>query len=104
MEGLPKEINAEIFKHLTGDEIIKLCSTSKSLNRICSDDPKYVPLWRLKIEKEFGEQYNGDLAFSQYKFLHKLFFRSIYLVYSIKNYGNDPEWVGTYMNYQSAVE
>lgn len=87
MENFPKEINVEILKNISGEDILKLCGTSKKFANICSDDQKYNTLWKLKIKEEFGETYNGPLAFTQYKYLNKLHQQYFYLLY----YSNDDD-------------
>lgn len=102
MEGFPKEINVEVLKNLPGKEIMNLCSTSKNFNTICSDDPKYASLWKLKIVEDFQEIYSGNLAFTQYKYLSKLYNGYFYLLYHTADVV-EKELVGVFDTYKKAV-
>lgn len=83
MEAFPKEINIEILKNISVDDIINnICKTSKTFRGICSDDIRYKPLWKHKIEEDFLEGYNGDRAFSHYMDLEKIHSQFFYIVYT----------------------
>lgn len=102
MNTLPKEITAEILHRFSGKDIIEVCKTNKKLSGVCSDDSKYAPLWRLKIEEEFAEVYTGVNPYQQYRYLTKLHSQYIYLVY----YSSDDDQnivVGVYDTYGKAL-
>ena len=102
MNTLPKEITAEILHRFSGKEIIEVCKTNKKLSGVCSDDSKYAPLWRQKIEEEFAEVYTGVNPYQQYRYLTKLHSQYLYLVY----YSDDDDQnivVGVYDTYGKAL-
>ena len=72
MEKLNSDEKMSILMNLDGNEIVRVCSTSKNMGRICSDD-RYSPLWKQKILQEFNEKYTGsEKGYDRYKFLRKL--------------------------------
>ena len=77
--------------NLNGNEIIRVCSTSKSMGRICSDD-RYSPLWRQKILQEFNEKYTGsEKGYDRYKFLRMLYNTTFFIVNIIDNADQNVE-------------
>ena len=52
MESLPKDVVIEMALNLSPDDLINLCSVSKSLNRICNSND----FWRRKLEKDYPEE------------------------------------------------
>ena len=50
MEKLNSDEKMSILMNLNGNEIIRVCSTSKSMARICSDE-RYSPLGEEKYNK-----------------------------------------------------
>ena len=54
MESLPKDVAIEMALNLSPPDLVRLCSTSKSQNRICNLND----FWRRKLDKD----YPGDFA------------------------------------------
>ena len=103
MEKLNSDEKMSILMNLNGNEIIRVCSTSKSMGRICSDD-RYSPLWKQKILQEFNEKYTGsEKGYDRYKFLRKLYSTTFHTLDIIEN--GQPDNIETYIfdNYEKAV-
>jgi hypothetical protein len=80
MEKLNSDEKMSILMNLTGGEIVRVCSTSKSMGRICNDD-RYSPLWKQKILQEFNEKYTGsEKGYDRYKFLRTLYNTTFYTI------------------------
>ena len=52
MESLPKDVAIEMALNLSAPDLISLCSTSKTQNRICNSND----FWRRKLEKDYPEE------------------------------------------------
>ena len=79
MENLNSDEKMNVLMKLNGQEIVRVCQTSKNMSRICNDE-RYDPLWRNKIKQEFNEEYKGSLPFEKYKFLYQLKTTTIYVI------------------------
>ena len=79
MEKLNSDEKISILMKLDGNEIVKVCQTSKEMSRICNDD-RYTSLWRKKIEEEFHLIYDGQRGFDKYRELRILYNADIYSV------------------------
>ena len=79
MEKLNSDAKMQILMKLSGDEIIKVCQTSKDLYRACNDE-RYTPLWRQKIKDEFNIDYNGERGYDKYRDLKTIFGTTYYIV------------------------
>ena len=91
MEKLNSDEKMSILMNLNGNEIIRVCSTSKSMGRICSDE-RYSPLWRRKIQQEFNEKYTGtEKGYDRYKFLRMLYNTTFYALNIIER-GNEDNF------------
>ena len=85
MEKLNSDEKMSILMNLNGNEIIRVCNTSKSMARICSDD-RYSTLWKQKILQEFNEKYIGsEKGYDRYKFLRKLYSTEFFLLIITEN-------------------
>ena len=82
MEKLNSDEKMSILMKLTGEEIIKVCQTSKNMSRICNDE-RFTPLWRNKIKEEFNIEYNGTNGYEKYKYLHMLYRQTFYAVIDV---------------------
>lgn len=88
MEKLNSDEKISILMKLDGNEIIKVCQTSKEMSRICNDD-RYTPLWRKKIQEEFHLTYDGERGFDKYRELRILYDTNIYCVIVTDTSGSD---------------
>lgn len=50
LQNLPKDMLFELALHLDVDALLKLCTTSKAMSKICGNDE----LWRVKTKLDFG--------------------------------------------------
>ena len=82
MEKLNSDEKMSILMKLTGEEIIKVCQTSKNMSRICNDE-RFTPLWRNKIKEEFNLEYNGTNGYEKYKYLYMLYRQTFYAVIDV---------------------
>ena len=82
MENLNSDEKMSIFMKLTGEEIIKVCQTSKNMSRICNDE-RFTALWRNKIREEFNVEYNGTNGYEKYKYLYMLYKQTFYAVIDV---------------------
>ena len=82
MEKLNSDEKMSILMKLTGEEIIKVCQTSKNMSRICNDE-RFTPLWRNKIKEEFNVEYNGTNGYERYKYLYMLYRQTFYAVVDV---------------------
>lgn len=88
MEKLNSDEKMTILMKLKGQEIVRVCQTSKELNRICNDD-RFNPLWRNKIREEFNIDYKGERGFDEYKYLTQSYARNFYIVVGVNK--DQPE-------------
>ena len=79
MEKLNSDAKMQILMKLSGDEIVKVCQTSKDLYRACNDE-RYTPLWGQKIKDEFNIDYNGERGYDKYRDLRTIFGTRYYIV------------------------
>ena len=79
METLNSDEKMLILMKLSGEEIIKVCQTSKEMSRICNDK-RYNPLWQKKIKEEFDVDYFGENGFNKYHDLKLLYATKFYTV------------------------
>ena len=82
MEKLNSDEKMSILMKLTGEEIIKVCQTSKDMSRICNDE-RFTPLWRNKIKEEFNIEYKGTNGYEKYKYLYMLYRQTFYAVVDV---------------------
>lgn len=64
-EDLTPDTRLELGKHLSGKEMVKLCSVSKTFRDTCSS-PKFNQLWKEKIKEDFNYKYTQKDAFDEY--------------------------------------
>ena len=69
----------ELFKKLSGTELVKLCSTSKTFRETCSN-PRYNSIWKQKIMEDFSEKYDGPSANFEYMMLSHLYNKTFWLL------------------------
>src|SRR5436190_1082124 len=55
METLPFEVTANIWQHLSIEDIFKLCQTHSQLHQICQDP--YT--WRFLLQRDFNITFTG---------------------------------------------
>jgi len=65
MDALPKDLKKYITSMITSDEVVKLCSSSSALRKICTSQD-YNDVWISKIKKDFGIVYNGSNGYNEY--------------------------------------
>ena len=92
MEKLNSDAKMQILMKLTGDEIVKVCQTSKDLYRACNEE-RYTPLWRQKIKNEFNIDYNGQKGYDKYRDLRTIFGTTYYIVKVINTEQPDNSYV-----------
>ena len=71
MEKLNSDEKMSILMKLEGKEISRVCQSSKTLQKICTDE-RYNPLWRNKIKEEFNTDYKDTQVYDEFKFLYRL--------------------------------
>lgn len=79
METLNSDEKMVILMKLTGLEIIKICETSKIMQKVCTEE-RYNVLWQQKIWEEFEIKFNGDRGCKKYKELALLYRKTFYIV------------------------
>ncbi len=79
METLNSDEKIAILMKLTGLEIIKICETSKMMQKVCTEE-RYNSLWQHKIWEEFEIKFNGDRSCKKYKELALLYRKTFYIV------------------------
>ena len=82
MEKLNSDEKMSILMKLGGEEIIRVCQTSKDMSRICNDE-RFTPLWRNKIKEEFNLEYNEKSGYEKYKYLYMLYKQTFYSVVDV---------------------
>ena len=82
MEKLNSDEKMSILMKLSGEEIIRVCQTSKDMSRICNDE-RFTPLWRNKIKAEFDIEYNEKNGYERYKYLYMLYRQVFYAVVDV---------------------
>jgi hypothetical protein len=79
MEKLNSDEKMSILIKLPPHEIVKVCQTSKEMNRICNDK-RYDPLWREKIREDFDFIYRGEGGYDKYRDLKILYTTDFFVV------------------------
>ncbi len=79
METLNSDEKMSILMKLAGAEIVKVCETSKTMQKICKDE-RYARLWKQKIWEEFENKYDGNNGYEKYKELTLLYRTTFYVV------------------------
>ena len=103
MEKLNSDEKIQIMLNLTGDEIIKVCQVSTSMQKIC-DELRYNSLWKQKILEEFQIQYTGIEGFKKYRELSKLYTMEFYLVTYINFDSPGASWSDIFLTRDQAVD
>lgn len=91
----------QILMKLSGDEIVKVCQTSKDLYRACNDE-RYTPLWRQKIKDEFYIDYNGERGYDKYRDLRTIFGTRYYIVKMIDTDQNSESYSKIFLTKEQA--
>ena len=65
IQDLTPDAKFELSKHLSGSELVKLCSTSKSLRNTCNSS-RFNNIWIQKIKEDFNIVYREKDAYREY--------------------------------------
>ena len=71
METLTPDAKYALAEKLSGGELVRLCSTDRSLRKICQSS-RYNTIWKQKLKEEFNVDYQGANAYMMY--LHNIYF------------------------------
>jgi hypothetical protein len=66
MELLPLDIQIKVLMELPSEDIVRLCQTSKYMQRFCNNSEKYNRLWQHKIRQDFLWDYQGSNGYQKY--------------------------------------
>lgn len=91
MEKLNSDEKMQILVRLNGNEIIRVCQTSKDLYRVCNDE-RYDSLWQKKIKEEFNIEYNEKRGYDKYRDIRTIFDQKYYIV----NIINTSDYTSTF--------
>ena len=102
MEKLNSDAKMQILMKLSGDEIVKVCQTSKDLYRACNDE-RYTPLWRQKIKDEFNIKYNCERGYDKYRDLRTIFGTTVFVAIYVLSDDSDEPQVKVFATKESAI-
>ena len=104
MEQIGGDIQNLISRNLSGQDMIRLCSTSTKLRKQCSSFGMRS-YWKDQINKDFHNDYNDSDPYQEYLRLSWLGGQKLYVVHQYdKDFGDYTEVLGVYLNYELAVE
>ena len=64
IESMSSDMKCELGKKLSGPDMVNLCSTSKTMRRICISN-RFSLVWQHKIKKDFNIVYNNDDPYNE---------------------------------------
>ena len=104
MEQIGGDIQNLISRNLSGQDMIRLCSTSTKLRKQCSSFGMRS-YWKDQINKDFHNDYNDSDPYQEYLRLSWLGGQKLYVVHKYnKVFGDETEVLGVYLNYELAVK
>ena len=77
MEHLSLDAKFELFKNMSGKELVKLCNTSKSMRDTCSKHNFYT-IWSEKIKQDFNTDYHETDSYLEYLRLAYVYGKTIW--------------------------
>lgn len=78
MENLTPDTKYLLAEQLSGEDLVKFCSTNASMRQICSSS-RYDQIWKDKLKKDFNMNYIGDNPYMMY-LQHTYFYKETYWV------------------------
>ena len=104
MEQIGGDIQNLISRNLSGQDMIRLCSTSTKLRKQCSSFGMRS-YWKDQINKDFSVDYNDTDPYQEYLRLTWLDSQKLYLAYKYnQRHGGETEIVGIYISEELAHE
>ena len=79
IENLSLDGKFELFKNMTGRELLSLCSTSKTMRDTCSKQNFYT-IWSAKIKEDFDNEYHETDSYQEYLRLAHLYGKTLWTV------------------------
>ena len=83
IENLSLDGKFELFKNMTGRELLSLCSTSKTMRDTCSKQNFYT-IWSAKIKEDFDNEYHETDSYQEYLRLAHLYGKTLWTVIKYK--------------------